>query len=227
MLRRKAAAPATDRTVNEGHKDVTPGKRPSRLRSPQAQDAPKSLAEHADAIRKLGKRVVRDVIEIGRRLTEAKALAGRGGWLPWLEDEFSWTDDTALNYMRVYELSKSRNFRDLSLPVSALYLLAAPSTPEMARGEVIARAEAGEAVPISEVKRVIKDHRQPNKKPLPAKQHTDPSVNPISAAWDKASVALRRAFVKDRKIDIMRFQQEIGRPYFAKEAVTANAELAP
>ena len=88
--------------------------------------------------------MVGDIIEIGRRFTEAKALAGHGDWLPWLEREFGWSEDTALRFMQVYEMSKSRNLRDLNLRVSGLYLLAAPSTPEPARTEVIERAEAGE-----------------------------------------------------------------------------------
>jgi gas vesicle protein len=113
------------------------------------------LAEHAAEIRRLGKRVVEDVLEIGRRLTECKKLVGHGNWLPWIEREFGWTDDTALNFMRVYEVSKSRNFRDLSLPVSALYLLAAPSTPKEARDKIIERAQAGETIPVAEVKRTI------------------------------------------------------------------------
>jgi hypothetical protein len=36
------------------------------------------LADHAEKIRELGKRALRDVIEIGRLLTEAKMLAGTG-----------------------------------------------------------------------------------------------------------------------------------------------------
>jgi hypothetical protein len=39
------------------------------------------LAQHADAIRSLGKRVVADVIEIGRRLTEARD--GQGFMRTW------------------------------------------------------------------------------------------------------------------------------------------------
>ena len=54
------------------------------------------LAEHAAEIRRLGKRVVADVVEIGRHLSECKAICGHGNWLPWLEREFGWTDDTAL-----------------------------------------------------------------------------------------------------------------------------------
>jgi Protein of unknown function (DUF3102) len=34
----------------------------------------------------------------GRRLTEAKPLAGNGGWLPWLEHEFGWTEMTATRF---------------------------------------------------------------------------------------------------------------------------------
>jgi hypothetical protein len=100
------------------------------------------------------KRVSEDVIEIGQRLVEAKALAGHGNWLPWLEREFGWTDDTALNYMRVYEKFKNRNFRDLDLPVSSLYLLAVPSTPREAVETVIERAETGEKLTGAEVKKL-------------------------------------------------------------------------
>ena len=119
-----------------------------------------ALAEHAAVIRALGKRVVGDIIEIGRRLTEAKKLAGHGGWLPWLDREFGWTDDTALNFMRCNDLAKNRNFRDLSLPVSGLYLLAAPNTTEEAREAVIERAKNGEALSVKDVQRMIDEARR-------------------------------------------------------------------
>jgi hypothetical protein len=41
---------------------------------------------------------------------------------------------------------ESRNFRALDLPVSGLYLLAKPNTPEEAREAVIERAQNGEAL---------------------------------------------------------------------------------
>jgi hypothetical protein len=43
----------------------------------------------------------------------------------------------------------------LDVPVSGLYLLAAPSTPEEARDEVIARAESGEVLSVTDVQRRI------------------------------------------------------------------------
>jgi Protein of unknown function (DUF3102) len=79
-----------------------------------------------------------------RRLAEAKNLAGHGGWLLWLDREFGWTDKTAERFMSVYRLgTKIDNLSDLQVPVSSLYLLAAPSTPEAARDAVIEVATDG------------------------------------------------------------------------------------
>ena len=63
----------------------------------------------ADTIRSLRKQAADDIIEIGFRLTEAKALVGHGNWLPWLEREFGWIENTARNFMRVHEMAKSAN----------------------------------------------------------------------------------------------------------------------
>jgi Protein of unknown function (DUF3102) len=138
-----------------------------------ARGADAVLAEHAAAIKALGKRVVSDLIEIGRRLTEVKQIVGHGNWLPWLDREFGWKESTALRYMRLHELaSKSANLTDLDVPISGLYLLAAPSTPEPARTEIIARAEAGEKLPVAEVKRAIfaaRGQQQPRSRQQPAK----------------------------------------------------------
>jgi len=55
--------------------------------------------------------------------------------------------------MRVYELSlKSENFSDLRIPVSALYLSAAPSTPSEAVDDVIEHARSGERQAHAEIK---------------------------------------------------------------------------
>ena len=43
------------------------------------------------------------VIEIGRRLCEAKAVLEHGQWGPWLKTEVQFSQSTANNYMRIYE----------------------------------------------------------------------------------------------------------------------------
>ena len=125
-----------------------------------------SLAEHAAEIWALRSRIVSDVAEIGRRLVEVKRIVGHGNWLPWLDREFGWSEDTAERFIRVHEfiegLSNSASVRNLvlTLPVSSVYLLAAPSTPDEARDAIIERAEAGETVSVADVKQTIEEVRR-------------------------------------------------------------------
>jgi hypothetical protein len=65
---------------------------------------------------------------------------------------------------------------DLNLDVSSLYLIAAPKTPPEARDEVIRRAEAGEAVPRTEVKRIVQEEKAKLK---PREQRRAPNARPV------------------------------------------------
>jgi Protein of unknown function (DUF3102) len=118
-----------------------------------------TLDAHAAAIRELDKRAGTDVFDIGRRLTECKQILARGSWLPWLEREFGYTEQTALNFMRVYERFKSKTVLDLGVPLSGLYLLARPSTPEAAVDEVMQAAEQGEKQTLKQIKQTIAEHK--------------------------------------------------------------------
>jgi hypothetical protein len=84
--------------------------------------------------------------------------------------------------MRVHEVAqtKSENFSDLSIDASALYLLAAPSTPVAVRDAVIARAEAGERITHGEVKRLVV-HTRPSRAVF-----APPSRKAIQAIADRA-----------------------------------------
>jgi hypothetical protein len=66
--------------------------------------------------------------------------------------------------------------RNLICRSACSYLLAAPGTPKEARAEVIERAEAGEAVPVAEVKRVVDTAKgkQPSSKTGKAKPRASP-----------------------------------------------------
>jgi hypothetical protein len=121
----------------------------------------RALAEHVAAIRQGGKRMISDAIEIGRRAKLCKEIVGHGWWLPWLDEQFGWTDRTALNFMRVHSLAvKSEKFSDLALedlavPLSCMYDLAAPQTPSEAVAEILERARKGTRVTIAEVRATI------------------------------------------------------------------------
>jgi hypothetical protein len=118
------------------------------------------LAERAERIRTLGKRVISDVIEIGRLLIECRErLKEENRWRAWLEEELGWSHQTAGRFIQLHELSLRRsNLDHLELPISGLYLLAAPSTPEAAREEIITRAESGERLKHAEVQSIIATH---------------------------------------------------------------------
>jgi hypothetical protein len=142
------------------------------VRLPETHDASTILAEHATEIRALSKRAIGSIIEIGRRLIEAKALAGHGNWLPWLEREFGWKEQTARNFMNVAGRFKSTKIGDLDINLTALYLLAAPSTPTEVVEEVMARASASEAITKEDVAQTTSAHKTP-----PLENLASPQIN--------------------------------------------------
>jgi hypothetical protein len=119
------------------------------------------LRAHARHIQRLGRRAIGDVVEIGRRLTDAKRRLGHGRFLVWLATEFGWSERTAEHFMRVYDLhGKFANFADLDVPLSALYLLAALSTPDKALFAIAERAGTGAGLSLVEVREIIANSRR-------------------------------------------------------------------
>jgi hypothetical protein len=234
-----------DRADKSDLGDETPQEQDPGELAATAKDRERLLAENAEEIRKLGKRAVCDVTEIGRRLAEMKKICGHGNWLPWLRREFGWTDRHALNYIRVYELSlKSENFSDLGIPVSALYLLAAPSTPPEAVDEVIERAKSGERQAHAKIKGTIdkiktakataagiKPQRGSSKKSPKAEGPTAPDQETLIAEewkrmlWEIAFYVLQRDGRIDPNNDEWRLL--VGRAKASLEAVATAAGLVP
>jgi hypothetical protein len=144
----------------------------------------------ADTINSLRKVSSESIVEIGFRLIEAKAYVGHGNWLPWLKLKFDWSDETALNYMRVYELSKNQKFWNLDLSdhlvKSSLYLLAGPSTPPKALAEVAERVKAGLKPTVAEVKRIVTEAKSETK-----------TAKPPSDAFKRAEAARKEKAKRD------------------------------
>src|SRR5262249_13855209 len=59
---------------------------------------------------------------------------------------FDWDGRTAQRFMNVGERFKNDNLSDLDIAPSALYLLAAPSTPENVGNDILSRARAGQRI---------------------------------------------------------------------------------
>lgn len=117
------------------------------------------VQQRTSEIKTLMRRSAQDIIDIGQKLIEVKARLGHGHFGGWLESEFSWTQMTATRFMNVAETFKFNNLLDLEIAPSALYALAAPSTPEPVRAEAIERAQAGEPITYSTAKAIIEERK--------------------------------------------------------------------
>jgi hypothetical protein len=152
-----------------------------------------SAEQHAAEIRALYGRVRTDVVEIGRRLAYChEEVVPHGDWAPWLKAEFGWTTRHALGFMNVYHAAQDPNRKsisDLRLPVTAICLLANPSTPPAAVDEIVESAK-DTALTVSDVKKVISKHKPKAKPPIhgtvdaPSAPHTPPPALVAPPATD-------------------------------------------
>lgn len=129
------------------------------------------VQQQTGEIRALMKRTAQDIIELGQKLIAVKQTIGHGRFEDWLRAEFEWTQMTANRFMNVAKELKSNKLLDLTIAPSALYEIFAPSTPEAARNEAIARAKAGESITYTTAKTIKQKYAPPPKpKPEPISQ---------------------------------------------------------
>lgn len=108
------------------------------------------------------KRSAEDVIAIGKSLLASKDALEHGQFGTWLEAEFEWDQKTAERYMgSAIAFGKIDNLSNLNITPSALYVLAAPSTPPEVRESILAAAESGETVTHAMVKEAVAAARVP------------------------------------------------------------------
>ena len=120
--------------------------------------------QRTSEIKELMRLTAENIISIGQKLTEVKEKLGHGSFQNWLRSEFEWSEQTARQFMQVYRWSKTiknKNFVFSQLATSALYLLAAPSTPPKARDEVLSLIDGGEKVSYSCVKTIVNRYKKP------------------------------------------------------------------
>lgn len=96
----------------------------------QGQAAPSETVRDIEAVTceilQLKQDLAHNIIDIGKRLIEAKAMLPHGEWLPWLSERVCFSEKTAQNYMRVArEFPNPQALADLGA-TKALTLLALP-----------------------------------------------------------------------------------------------------
>lgn len=139
-------------------------------------------------------RAAQNIVEIGQRLIDVKARLPHGQFGRWLEDEFAWSEPTALRMMQVAKQFKSINLTDLSVAPSALYLLSSPSTPPEIRDQFIEQAKAGEKITHKAVKGKLNrvtskpaDKPQSTSQPSPDEAEVDEVGTRFSTSGDGGS----------------------------------------
>lgn len=163
----------------------------------QAQVVARKAVER---IGSLQQRLMTDMIEIGRTLLEVKETVGHGHFLPWLREEFDWTERTAQNFMSAAERFGSNPKCVSHLPLATVYRLAAPSTPDDLREKIVARLEGGEALKPDEIACQIKDACR-------AAQSEREEAKKSPRARAKANARSNRR-IADQNIAVAKFEEE-------------------
>lgn len=163
------------------------------------------IQKQTGEIRALMKRTAQDIIEIGQKLILVKEKLAHGRFLDWIAAEFEWSYPTAARFMQVAN-SFSKTYQIDKFAASALYVLAAPSTPASARSEAIARAEAGEPITYTIAKEIRQKHSSPGAKPkaesVPPLKSV-PALLPANESRPKVEIVATRPakeIVKEKEI---------------------------
>ena len=133
-----------------------------------AEPVREQVEEGALFIKQRMQRVRNDLIAVGDRLQMVKGLLPHGQFSDWMLTEFHLSQRMAQNMMNVTERFGAKNETVSLFSDSALYLLAAPSTPEGAI-EAAARLaqQRGRSPSRSELKAIIDAHKEHTPEPEP------------------------------------------------------------
>lgn len=121
----------------------------------------KHIQNQTGEIRARLRRTAQDIWEIGQRLTDVRSQLKHGQFDAWIKAEFGWSRRTAYNFLSVYEaFPESANFAQVDIAVSALYLMAAPSTSPKLRNQILERAQQGEKITRKLLRQAMGDQSQ-------------------------------------------------------------------
>lgn len=118
-------------------------------------EAGRSLEQVTNGIRILTAQTAANMCQLGKLLTEAKAMVGHGGWMKYLKEEVSYSPSAANSFMRMYEAygefgPNSQTFGNLGAS-KALELLALPE----GQREEFAESHDVESMSVRELKAQI------------------------------------------------------------------------
>lgn len=174
-------------------------------------EAGRSLEQVTNGIRILTAQTVSNICQIGKLLTEAKAMVGHGGWGAYLEKEVSYSQSTANNFMRLYDEygefgPNCQTFGNLSAS-QALALLALPAGER----EEFAESHDVESMSVRELKAQIAAEKERAEKAetdtaalreqLAVAQEEIGAVHQKAADWQQRAKDWQDKNAEDKKIE--------------------------
>ncbi|MEM8829538.1 MAG: DUF3102 domain-containing protein [Cyanobacteria bacterium P01_G01_bin.19] len=179
-----------------------------------------SIKQTTFEIKILIRQAARDIVEVGQKLVAVKKQLKHGEFRNWLKAEFDWSVSSATKFMQVYDKFKNINFTHFDFSASALYALAAPSTPESARKHALELADRGESITYSLAKQIVKHHKELEKIDFDSsnrhsfEQKTLPDTADTSVASKPSTIDPVRERVHhkpDKSVRIVEIKQEISK----------------
>jgi hypothetical protein len=130
-----------------------------KLKAMMAVPAKDELAVIADRIRARIRQTTADIIATGNDLIAVQDRLEHGEFLAWIDREFGWTARSAQRFMLAAKFAEDKSDIVSYLPATTIYKLAAPSTSEEIKAEVVADLRAGRVVDHRQVEARISDER--------------------------------------------------------------------
>ncbi|MEL6439172.1 MAG: response regulator [Cyanobacteria bacterium J06621_8] len=162
------------------------------------EDTVTYLKKESEEINGLIRRTIEGTIEIGKRLRNVKErLKSSRDFRSWIETSNIQCDYShALNFIRVYETFDSRKeeLSQANIVPSMLYFLAAPSTPEELREDVIDKAKTGQSITIKEAKKL-------KQKYLEKQENSDDNISKVNKNCDDKPQQIVRVIPNKEKRD--------------------------
>lgn len=132
------------------------------------QQRTSELHDKENEFRNSVRRTVQIAWSMGEKFFEVQqrlARFGHGTFTAWLDIEFPQSSRLAYHFINIHRHFVLETVSETGIGLKALYLLSAPSTPELARVEAIERASAGEVITHSTVKDIVEAHK-PQSEPI-------------------------------------------------------------
>ncbi len=119
-----------------------------------------------DAAGRIRQRIDASILDTGRDLLAVKERLEHGQFGGWIEAEFTMSARTAERYINAAKFADSLGKNDIVsvLPATTIQLLAAPSTPREIQDAVIQRAEAGKRVTAADLKQMLQEKKEADRK---------------------------------------------------------------